>query len=56
MQFEAMVPSIKNNLSHQCMVNFLNKLQLNDQKYQNNGTVRDESYKRKFLFPMKDFV
>ena len=38
------------------MVNFVNKLELSDQKYQTNGNVRDENYNRKLLFPMKDFV
>ena len=38
------------------MVDFLNKLELSDQKYQNNGNLRDEHYNGKFLFPMKYFV
>ena len=38
------------------MVDFANKLELSDQKYQTDGTVRDESYKVKWLFPMKHFV
>ena len=37
------------------MINFVNKLDLSDQKYQANGNVRDESYMGN-LFPMKDFV
>ena len=37
------------------MVGFVNKLELNGQKYQTNGNVGDENYKLKFLFPMKDF-
>ena len=38
------------------MVGFVNKLELSDQKYQTNGNLRDENYKGKFLFSMKDFV
>ena len=38
------------------MVGFINKLELSDQKHQTNGTVRDENYKVKFLFPMKEFL
>ena len=35
------------------MISFIIKLEFNDQKYQNNVNVRDESYKRKLSFPMK---
>ena len=38
------------------MVDFVNKLELNDKKYQTNGNVRDENYNGKFLFPMKELV
>ena len=38
------------------MVGFVNMLELNDQKYQTNLTVKCESYKRNFLFLMNDFV
>ena len=38
------------------MVDFLNKLELSDQKYHSNGKGIAENYKGKFLFPMKDFV
>ena len=38
------------------MMNFVNKVESSDQKYQNNGNIRDEHYKGKFLFPMKEFV
>ena len=38
------------------MVEFINKLELNDKKYQTNGTVRDKNYKRKFLFTLKNLV
>ena len=55
-EFEAIIPSIKNNLFHQCMVNFLHKLDLSDQKYQTNGVLRDENDKEKLFFPIKYFV
>ena len=35
---------------------FVNKLYLNYQNYHTNENIRDENYKGKFLFPMKDFV
>ena len=38
------------------MVDFVNKLEFNDQKYQTNATVRHENYKGKSLFTMKKFV
>ena len=38
------------------MVDFVNKIEVSDQKYQTNGNVRDENYNVKFLFNMKDFV
>ena len=38
------------------MVDFMNKLELIDQKYKTNGTLIYDSYKGKFLFPMKDLV
>ena len=38
------------------MVDFLNKPEIIDHKYQTNGTVIDDSYKWKFSCPMKDFV
>ena len=38
------------------MVDFLNKLELSDHKYQTNEIVRHENYKGKYLFPMKYFV
>ena len=37
------------------MVDFVNKLELIDQKYQTNGNVRDENYNGKFLFTMNYF-
>ena len=42
-----MVPSIKNYLFHQRMVDFVNKLNLSDQKYHTNGNLRDKNHKRK---------
>ena len=38
------------------MVDFVNKLELSDKKYQNKGNVRDENYSGNLLFPIKDFV
>ena len=55
-EFESIKPSIKNNLFYQRMMNFVNKLELDDHKYQTDGNVGDENYKGKFLFPMKYFV
>ena len=37
------------------MVDFVNKLELSDQKYQTNGILGSENYKEKFLFPMKEY-
>ena len=44
-QFESIVLSIKNYFFHQRMVDFLNKLELSDKKYQTNENIRDENYK-----------
>ena len=38
------------------MVDFVNKLDTSDQKYQTNENERDENYKGKLSYPMKDFV
>ena len=38
------------------MVDFVNKLESSDQKYQTNGNVRDENYNGKFLFTIKGVV
>ena len=38
------------------MVDFMNKLNLNDQKYQTDGNVRDKNYNRRLLFTMKYLV
>ena len=38
------------------MVDFVNIIELSDQKYQTNGNVRDENYKVRFLFTMMEFV
>ena len=37
------------------MINLVNKLELSYERYQTNENVRDEHYKGKLLFPMKDF-
>ena len=55
-EFEATVPSIKEYLFFQRMVDFLNKLELSYQKYHTIGNVIDENYKGEFLFPMKEVV
>ena len=38
------------------MVNFVNKLDLSDQKHQTNGNKRDEDYKKRLLYSMDYFV
>ena len=38
------------------MINFVNKLELSDQRYYTNGNIRDGNYKGKFSFTMKEFV
>ena len=43
---------IKNDFFHQHMVDFVNKIEFSDNKYQTNGTVRDEKYKGKLLLTM----
>ena len=53
-EFESMIPSIKNYFFHNPMVDFLNKLELSDQKYQTNVNVRYENHKVKLLFTMKE--
>ena len=35
----------KNNFFHQLMVDFVNKLEFNYNKYKTNGTLKDEIYK-----------
>ena len=50
---EAIIPSIKNNFFHQRMVDYLNKLELSDQKYKNIRVLRDENDMVKLLFLMK---
>ena len=54
--FKAIFTSTKNNFFHQHMIDFLNRLEFSDQKYQTNETVRYKNYKDRFLFPIKDFV
>ena len=38
------------------MVDFVNKIEVSDQKYQTNGNVRHKNYKGKLLYTMKEFV
>ena len=38
------------------MVNFLNKLELSNQKYRTNGDISNDSYNGGSLFLMKEFV
>ena len=38
------------------MVDFINKIDHNDQKDQTNETIIDDHYKSNFLFTMKEFV
>ena len=52
MKFEAISTSIKKYFFHQRMVDFLNALELSDNKYHTNGNVGDENYKRNVFFPM----
>ena len=56
MEFEAIIPSIKNDFFHQHMMNFVNKIELSYEKYQTNGNVIDEKYKGSILFHMKELV
>ena len=46
-------PPIKNYLFHQRMMDFVNKLDFGDQKYQTDGNVSYGNYNGKFLLPMK---
>ena len=38
------------------MVHVFSKIEFNDNKYKTDGTVRDENYKGRLLFPMKESV
>ena len=38
------------------MIHFVNKLEFNDQKYQSNGSVRDDNYRIKLLFTIEKLV
>ena len=38
------------------MLDFVNGVKLNDRKYQTDLKVKYESYNRKLLIPMKEFV
>ena len=53
--FDAVVTARKKRF-HTHMIEFMNRLYLNSRKYQTNGTVIDEYYKRKFVFHIKEFV
>ena len=55
-EFEAKIPSIKNNLFNQIMVNSLNKLEFSDDKYQTICTILYGNDKGEFLFPKNEFV
>ena len=55
-KFESISTSIKKYWFYQRMVDFINKIELSDHKYQSNGNIRYENYKWKFLFTMKDFM
>ena len=48
-EFETIMTSIKKKCFHQRMVDFLNKLELSDQKIPTNETIRNDHYKRKLL-------
>ena len=54
--FETILSSIKGNSFISAWWLFFNKLELSDHQYQTNGNIRDENYKGKLLFTMKDFV
>ena len=49
-------PARKRNFFHQHMIDFVSILEPNNQKYRSYGTLIDENYKGKLLFPMEDFV
>ena len=53
--FESIITSIRKNLFNQRMMNFLDKVELRDKRYQTTGNVRGVNYKYKFLFTLKDF-
>ena len=53
--FEAIFPSI-NKIFHQRMIDFVDKLDSNDQKYQTNRTVIDGNYNGKLLFTMRGLL
>ena len=52
-EFELIWSSIKKYVFHNHMVDFVNKLELSDQKYQTNGNLKDGNYKGNLLFPIK---
>ena len=45
MDFEAVVPTRKKYFFHQCMIDFINRLEFQNQKYLKNGPVRNRKYK-----------
>ena len=55
-EFESIVSSTKKYFFHQRMVDFVNKLELSDQKYQTDGNITDGNNNRRFLFPVKNLV
>ena len=53
--FKVAVPTTTKKILHWLIIEFVNILQLNYQKYKTNGTVRYENYERMLLFTMKAF-
>ena len=53
--FKSFLTTRKKNFFHQLIIEFVNWLELNYQKYK-NGTVGDENYKGNLSLPTKDFV
>ena len=54
--FETVVPATKKKIFHKNMIDFFNWLELNDENYWKNGTIRYKRYKGTYLFTMKIFV
>ena len=52
MEFEAIVPSIKKYFFHRLVVDFVNKIEFSNLKYQTNGNLGDGNHKVTFLSPM----
>ena len=53
--FEAIFPAAKRKFFQQCMIKFVNILELNDKNHQTNVTLIDENFKVVVLFTMKCF-